>query len=152
MIKRVKWSPRAVALVSEDGSRWRGAGTTTATVYGFDTDRSGRLWLDGDTAIEDEDAWTLPHPGRCVTCQASSPCGCPGEGWSVPVHVRVPDPVPDGYLLNPISGDVAAWEHNGIWCHAYYGDDVVVGSECRPLIPIKDGRPVWVDLWEAADG
>lgn len=155
--KRVPWAEGRRALV-----RWAASGDQRATdwfeavarmhedghVEGLVTDADRcRIWFseDLDTFVSDDAADTRPLPDHCGTCFLPFGCGCPGDGWSVPVHVKLPAVV-EGVTLREVGDpddarvpDGKEWRRFG----AYYSP----GEQTRPMVPFRNGAPIYVKLW-----
>lgn len=88
---------------------------------------------------------TRPLPDHCGTCFDPFGCGCPGDGWGVPVHVKLPSVV-EGVVLREVGNpddarvpDGKEWRRFG----AYYNP----GEQTRPMVPFRNGAPIYLKPW-----
>jgi hypothetical protein len=120
-----------------------------------DTDRC-RIWFseDLDNFVPDDDADTHALPDHCGTCFLPFGCGCPGDGWSVPVHVRLPDVMAgvslatyDTTTRNVKSLFVADLSRPRRWFNRFTRGARDAGRECSPLVPFRNGAPIYLKPW-----
>jgi hypothetical protein len=97
---------------------------------------------------------TRPLPDHCGTCFLPFGCGCPGDGWSVPVHVRLPDVMAgvslatyDTTTRNVKSLFVADLSRPRRWFNRFTRGARDAGRECSPLVPFRNGAPIYLKPW-----
>lgn len=163
-MRRVPWTEGQRALVLAEWPdyqpRWCEAISTV---------RAGRRYWraalgPSSLMVEATTAATRHLPDQCRTCHGFR-CGCPGEGWEVPVHVRLPIPHEWLTLRNPADPGMVyfdPWMGSGIWIvrsvsrpgavsewfQATRNVHPCAGTPCPPCVPYLNGRPVWVDPWK----
>jgi hypothetical protein len=155
--KRVPWAQGRKALVRWAASDHQGAGDWFEAVARMhedghvegpvtDADRC-RIWFseDLDNFVPDDDADTRPLPDHCGTCFLPFGCGCPGDGWSVPVHVRLPAVVVDVGLHLSAGAGFHGWESGGQWRVGGY--ERKPGATCRPVVPFRNGIAIYLKPW-----
>lgn len=138
---RVKWAPGVRALVSEDGQNWESA---TAV----DWSALGPCWgpVRDCIVVDSPDLWTHPIPGTCATCGKVDLCGCPGEGWGVPVHTMLPTGREGVWIISVGRLDPEFTWKGDRWIDG--GSGAEPGDPCPPCVPFLSGHPVWIDPWE----